>query len=254
MNIAVVNYSGNVGKTTLVRHLLAPNLPDHTIIAVETINIDSHSKGTLTTSGEKAGKNIDDLILNTNTIFDVGGSNIEGFMAELRERDGAHQDIDLFLVPVTSEKKKQGDTINIIADLSDLGVAPEKIKTVFNQVNRADGGGLPEIFGIVFGFFSDKGDDKEKPLPPRFTLSEKLTIYKAEVLEISFNMKSPEGKPITVYDLAADSNDYKKMIRETSDPDQKHLYARRLAAVRLAKTVKDNFDSVFAELITNKGD
>ena len=37
MNIAVVNFSGNVGKTTIVRHLLAPNLPDHTIVAVETI-------------------------------------------------------------------------------------------------------------------------------------------------------------------------------------------------------------------------
>ena len=81
MNIAVVNFSGNVGKTTIVRHLLAPNLPDHTIVAVETINLDRNGKETITTSGRKVGKNIDDLIVNTNTIFDVGGSNIEGFMA-----------------------------------------------------------------------------------------------------------------------------------------------------------------------------
>ncbi len=44
MNIAVVNFSGNVGKTTIVRHLLAPNLPDHTIVAVETLNIDRNAK------------------------------------------------------------------------------------------------------------------------------------------------------------------------------------------------------------------
>ena len=43
MNIAVVNFSGNVGKTTIVRHLLAPNLPDHTIVAVETINLDRNT-------------------------------------------------------------------------------------------------------------------------------------------------------------------------------------------------------------------
>lgn len=252
MNIVVANYSGNVGKTTLVRHLLAPNLPDHTIVAVETINIDGQSKETLTTSGQKAGKNIDDLILNTNTIFDVGGSNIEGFMAELRERDGAHQDIDLFLIPVTSEKKKQGDTINIIADLVDLGVPPKKIKTVFNLVDRSDSESLPEIFGIVFGFWSDLGDDKKNPLPPRFTLCKKLTIYKAEAFEIVFNMKTEAGKPLTVYDLAADETPYKKKITETSDPDKKHLYARRLAAIRLAKTTKENLDSVFAELISTK--
>ena len=242
MNIAVVNFSGNVGKTTIVRHLLAPNLPDHTIVAVETINLDRNAKETITTSGRKVGKNIDDLIVNTNTIFDVGGSNIEGFMAELQKRDGAHQEIDLFLVPVTPEKKKMGDTINIISELSNLGVPPEKIKTVFNLVDPADEECLPETFGMIYAFFSDT---------PRFSLSEKSTIYKAEVLEITFNIKTPEGKPITVYDLAADSADYKKMIRETSSPSQKHLYARRLAAVRLAQKAKDNFDGVFGELIKN---
>lgn len=242
MNIVVCNYSGNVGKTTLVRHLLAPNLPDHKIIAVETINLDGQAEDTFTTSGRKVGKNIDDLIMNTDTIFDVGGSNIEGFMNELRSRAGAHQDIDLFLIPVTAEKKKQGDTINIIADLSDLGVPPEKIRTIFNFVDPADEGSLPETFGMIYAFFSDT---------PRFSLSEKSTIYKAEVLEITFNIKTPEGKPITVYDLAADSADYKKMIRETSSPSQKHLYARRLAAVRLAQRAKDNFDGVFAEIIKN---
>ena len=251
MNIAVVNYSGNVGKTTLVRHLLTPNLPWHTIVAVESINIDRHAKETLTTSGRKVGKNIDDLIVNTDTIFDVGGSNIEGFLAELQKMDGAHQEIDLFLVPVTSEKKKMGDTINIVSDLAGLGVPPEKIKTVFNQVDPADEESLPETFGMIYEFFSYKGPDKKKPLPPCFMLSEKWTIFKSEVFETSWSMKTPEGKPLTVYDLASDTTDYKKMVRETSDPDRKCLYARRLAAVRLAKAVKDNLDSVFAELISN---
>ena len=250
MNIAVVNFSGNVGKTTIVRHLLAPNLPDHTIVAVETINLDRNGKETITTSGRKVGKNIDDLIVNTNTIFDVGGSNIEGFMAELQKRDGAHQEIDLFLVPVTPEKKKMGDTINIISELSNLGVPPEKIKTVFNLVDPADEESLPETFGMIYEFFSYKGPDKKKPLPPCFMLSEKWTIFKSEVFEIAWNKNTPEEKPLTVYDLAADTTDYKQMVRETPDPDHKRLFARKLVAVRLARMVKSNLDNVFAELVS----
>lgn len=252
MNIAVLNYSGTVGKTTLVRHLLSPNLPDHTILAVESINIAALAPDTLTTTGRKSGKILDELNINPSWIFDVGGSNIEGFMTELRLRSGVHQDIDLFVVPVISQKKVQGDTINIIADLADLGIPGEKIKVVFNQVDPADGEQLKEDFGMIYSFFSDKGPDKRKPLPPRFTLSEALTVFKSEIFGIILHMQTPDKRPLTVYDLANDPTDYKKMVRDTADPDQKHLFARQLAAVRLAKGVKENFDSIFAELISTK--
>ena len=103
---------------------------------------------------------------------------------------------------------------------------------------------------MIYEFFSYKGPDKKKPLPPCFMLSERWTIFKSEVFETSWNMKTPEEKPLTVYDLAADTTDYKQMVRETPDPAQKRLHARRLAAVRLARTVKSNLDNVFAELVS----
>jgi hypothetical protein len=41
MKIAVINFSGNVGKTTIARHLLLPRLPAGTeLISVESINAD----------------------------------------------------------------------------------------------------------------------------------------------------------------------------------------------------------------------
>ena len=40
MKLAVINYSGNVGKTTVARHLLAPRIPDCQVVAVESINAD----------------------------------------------------------------------------------------------------------------------------------------------------------------------------------------------------------------------
>ena len=40
MKIAVINFSGNVGKTTVARHLLAPRIAGAELIAVESINAD----------------------------------------------------------------------------------------------------------------------------------------------------------------------------------------------------------------------
>src|ERR1035441_2295314 len=40
MKVAVINFYGNVGKTTIARHLLAPRIDGAELIAVESINAD----------------------------------------------------------------------------------------------------------------------------------------------------------------------------------------------------------------------
>ena len=40
MKIAVINFSGNVGKSTIARHLLLPRIAGAELIAVESINSD----------------------------------------------------------------------------------------------------------------------------------------------------------------------------------------------------------------------
>ena len=40
MKIAVINFSGNVGKSTVARHLLLPRIAGAELIAVESINSD----------------------------------------------------------------------------------------------------------------------------------------------------------------------------------------------------------------------
>ena len=39
MKIAVLNFSGNVGKSTIARHLLSPRMPKAGLVAVETITV-----------------------------------------------------------------------------------------------------------------------------------------------------------------------------------------------------------------------
>ena len=38
MKVAILNYTGTVGKTTIAAHLLSPRMGDAPIFAVETIN------------------------------------------------------------------------------------------------------------------------------------------------------------------------------------------------------------------------
>ncbi|MCR8998723.1 hypothetical protein [Rahnella perminowiae] len=77
MKIAVLNNSGNVGKSTICNALLQPRLPESRVIKVETINTD----GTL---DEKVSANdfieISRMIDSSPcAIVDVGSSNIETF-------------------------------------------------------------------------------------------------------------------------------------------------------------------------------
>ena len=38
MKLAVINFSGNVGKSTIARHLLLPRIAGATLLAVESVN------------------------------------------------------------------------------------------------------------------------------------------------------------------------------------------------------------------------
>ena len=40
MKVAVINFSGNVGKSTIAKHLLASRMPNAMSYSVETINAD----------------------------------------------------------------------------------------------------------------------------------------------------------------------------------------------------------------------
>ena len=45
MKVAVINFSGNVGKTTVAAHLLKPRMRDATIFSVESLNLDASADG-----------------------------------------------------------------------------------------------------------------------------------------------------------------------------------------------------------------
>ena len=44
MKLAVISFSGGVGKSTIARHLLAPRLPSARVIAIESITDPAHKQ------------------------------------------------------------------------------------------------------------------------------------------------------------------------------------------------------------------
>jgi len=91
MKIAVINFSGNVGKTTLARHLFAIKGKDFLVLQ-------------------------DELLKSENMVIDVGASNVEDFLSMMKKFEGANEDIDLFVVPVVPARKQQTDTIGTLIE------------------------------------------------------------------------------------------------------------------------------------------
>ncbi len=99
MKVAVINFSGNPGKTTLVDHLLAPrmNAPK---FEIETINAGSSADSDAQRlKGKNYGGLQEDLMTLDSAIVDVGASNVEEFIKQMGQFDGSHEEFDYFVAP-----------------------------------------------------------------------------------------------------------------------------------------------------------
>lgn len=139
--IVSVNFSGNTGKTTLVRHLLMPMFPDSELIRIESINDSGTSEADMLVDG----KRFDDVAkilfeADCDKIVDIGSSNVELVKKAFRRLGDAHEDVDMWLIPCTPGSQKiRNDTIATASELLSIGVAPEKIVILKNKVFDADG-------------------------------------------------------------------------------------------------------------------
>ncbi|MGY2492756.1 StbB family protein [Cupriavidus sp. CP313] len=175
MKVAIINFSGNVGKTTLAKQLLAPrmNAPE---FAVETINAGAsdNAADVERLKGKEFGSLQEELMELDSAIVDIGASNVEEFVKLMGQFEGSHEEFDYYVVPVVSEKKQQADTVNTIRTLASLGVPARKIRVVFNKVDVDDAGDLPRLFGPVFGYHdTHKG----------FTLRPDAVLFSNEIFE-----------------------------------------------------------------------
>lgn len=234
MKVAVLNYTGTVGKTTISAHLLSPRMNNAPIFAIETINETAEGLGVNVEKirGEKFRDLFKKLMMLDDAIIDVGASNVEAFLDGMVKFEDSHLEFDHFIVPVTAGSKEQKETISMVATLADFGIPAEKIHVLFNRV-EAD---VAEEFAPILNFSKKQKSCIANP---------DAAIFENEL----FDMLSV--KKISITDALADETDYKAKARELGkegDTKMKTHYSDMHVIKSLSKSVNRNLDSVFTAL------
>ncbi|MFN9475111.1 StbB family protein [Acidovorax sp.] len=230
MKVAVINFSGNVGKTVIASHLLSPRMPDAKIFSVESINAGADADGLEVEKirGKGFGALADELLTAEKAIIDVGASNVEDFLKMMQQYAGSHEDIDHFIIPVVKEQKVQKDTVNTIRSLQQIGVKRDRISVVFNRVDVDDN--VQADFGALFGLAATERS---------FRLNAAAAIYSNEVYE---RMKAAQT---SLGAVNADDTDYRAKLRSATTDDEKEHSVNMIAMKRLAISANENLDAVY---------
>lgn len=229
MKVAVINFSGNVGKSTIARHLLLPRIQGAELIVVESINA-GEDEGTIL-RGRQFGELQEYLQTVDNVIVDIGASNVEDLLGLMRKYRGSHEDFDYFVVPTVPTLKQQLDTIATLAELARLGIPASRIRIVFNHVE--DGNPVTDAFEVLLAFIAQD---------PTAAPTTHGTLGSNEIYQ------RLKGTGATLAELAADDTDYKTLIARAAHSAEKLALAQRLATRRLALGVLPELDRCFAAL------
>ena len=229
MKIAIINFSGNVGKTTIARHLLAPRMKGAEIVSVESANADEQEADAL--RGKDFAHLQQYMLASDDLIVDIGASNVEDLLVLMRKFKGSHDDFDYYLVPAVPDVKQQKDTANTANALVKIGVPASKIKIVLNRVEDSEHP-LKQFTSLV-GFLA---------VNPVATITEAAHLTDNEI----YQRVKQDGRSIS--DLASDKTDYKALIAKAKDQAEKVALADKLAVKRLADGVLPELDACYKAL------
>lgn len=232
MKIAVINISGNVGKSTVAGYLLKPRMNGAQVFSIESLNVDTSTGGfpVEKMKARRYGELQAQLLRTGDAIIDVGASNVEEFLAMMQQYSGSHEEFDYFLVPTTKAQKQQIDTINTIRILSGIGIEPDRIRLIFNKVAVEQLDELEEDFAALFGFAQTQRS---------FVLKRDAVIHENEIFELI------KFTGMTLDEITRDDTDYRARLREASNDEDKEACIRMILIKRLAITANRNLNTVF---------
>ncbi len=235
MRVAVVSYCGTVGKTTVASHVLAPRMEKAQFFAVESTNETGADLGVENVEqlrGERFAVLLRELLLANSAIVDVGASNAEPFLAKMTAFAESHLEFDYFVVPVVPGAKEQKETVKTIRALSALGVAPEKIRVLFNRLGRD----VAEEFPAIMAYAKTSKACVANP---------EAAIPESEVFDLL------NAKRTTIGAVLADATDYRSQLRslDRAKEAKKVSHACDMHALKsLARTVNVQLDRAYAAL------
>jgi len=225
MKVAVLSFSGNVGKSTIARFLLAPRIPGARQFSVESINAEGHGEQI---RADQFVNMIEEVMLSDKAVIDVGASNIEQFVIQMQEQGGDSEDIHYYVIPTVPDLKQQKDTLNTIKTLSSLGVEADKMRIVFNMVNPTHM--LSDDFGYIFSEIADKG----------------LAVVNkdARMNDVGFYQLMQESG-MTLDDLANLDFNPRERLKDETDPEQRAALVRLVTLTQRYQKNKSDLDDVF---------
>lgn len=139
MKIAVMNYSGSVGKTIISSYLLYPRMAGAKFFAIETINMSAADLGVdevMSLTGDNFGQLVEEIVFEDNAIVDIGASNVERFLSTMTKYEGAIDEFDKYLIPVTPDDKAWQESIKTALALSTLAFLNLKLFFCLTALNR----------------------------------------------------------------------------------------------------------------------
>ncbi|MBQ0933490.1 hypothetical protein KAK07_21315 [Ideonella sp. 4Y16] len=229
MKIAVINFSGNVGKSTVARHLLQPRVEGAELICVESLN--ATEAETQTMRGAQFADLQEYLQTVSSAVVDIGASNVEQLLALMHQYRGSHEDFDAFVVPTVPAFKQQQDTIATLVELARIGVPASRVRLLFNMVDDRDE--LARSFHPLLSFVAEH-PVAQADLACRLGTNEIYRRLKSTGMDLG--------------GLVRDTTDYKALIAQAGDAAEKIAWAQKLATRRLALGVLPELDACFAAL------
>ncbi len=230
MKIAVINFSGNVGKSSIANYLLAPRMKC-SVLSIESIN-SMQNQDSRVLRGKEMDELQTELITEENLVVDIGASNVESFVKSIQQYSGGIDEFDMFIVPTVPAKKQQIDTTLTITQLSRLGVNKNSIRVIFNLFD-SDNGPIERQYKIVHDYY-----DEHK----NFVMSSKAFIPAHGFFEALISDNEDSEKKRSMTDVLNDEVNYKELISETDDKAAKVDYAKKVGLKRLATGINEELD------------
>jgi hypothetical protein len=228
IRVAVLNMAGGVGKSTLSRHGIAPQIPGSVLVCVEDWN-SGDGKADLQISASKFYDlvpqiNTDDLSL----VLDTGTSNVRPMLKHFSDLDLTRERFDIWLIPTRAGAKEKLDTLKTIQLLIEMGIDPSKIVVIAVAVN--DVGQFEYDFGPIMLAAKQNG----------FHFAEQPVLFNAV-----YDML--KGGDRSVFDIVAARPDF-DALRAQARGDEKRMVelGKEMLVYSLALTATRNLRAVFA--------
>lgn len=232
MKIVIMNLSGNTGKTTLARHLFAPQM-NAKRISIEDVNAgDGEADVEISSTKFKqlaAELNYSDE--SDNYVIDVGASNAKVMLNNFDQLSTTTDSIDFWVIPVTPTTKQRIDSLNTVTKLVQIGIDPEKIILLPNCISEIET--FEDDFSSIFSARELGVHVSDQP------------VLSNEAFEL---LKNDERN---IFDVASNKPDFaakRKSLREAGDEDGLLSLGKEMVLFDMCKFVSKNLTRVFKEL------